>query len=612
MVNTLSHDVLPGYSVRASALVVVAIQLLSVASARAAPGDLDLTFGDAGRVFIDLGDQPSYAFRLIEQIDGKLVLASTIYDTNSAQRFLARLEPDGTLDSGFGSGGIAVSSTLHETTADMIQQADGKLVVAGDAWVQGKGYDAALWRLNLDGSTDATFGTDGKASLDAGGLEIASRLLQQDDGKLVIAGTSEGSDGHQHLMLGRFNPDGSLDATFGSDGSVILDFPSAWLATTALLRQPDGKLVVAGHQRGKVTVARFTGDGVLDDSFDVDGTLEIAATTIDSAHSFTSGGSATLQDDGRIVVVGKVGHSTCCDPWGDPTFYRDGFILRLQSDGAIDPTFGGTGIVTAPPDFASVAAQSDGKIVAAFSDSYSMGLQRFNVDGGVDGSFGDGGQSIFKLGWPDTPHLYFADAMIRQADGKFLLVGGYAVAAGPGWNAAIGRFVADDSGPAPPANLSFTSNAAISVREDAGSITLAVSRSGLSVGAVNVDYATSSDTAQSGADFVAAQGERLWASGDSSLKTISVNITNDTTVESDETFMVVLSNPSAGAILGSNSTVTVTIVDDDRSDPPTDDPPAVGSNGGGGGAFDWLAVLVLSLLGWLTTPRRVYPCASKM
>jgi uncharacterized delta-60 repeat protein len=589
MVTTLSHDVLPAYSVRAFAVVVVAIQLLGIASALAAPGDLDLTFGDAGRVFIDLGDQPTYGLRLIQQADGKLVIASTIYDTNSAQRFLARLELDGTLDSGFGSGGIAVSSTLHETTADMIQQSDGKLVIAGDAWVQGKGYDAALWRLNLDGSTDAIFGTDGKASLDAGGLEIASRLLQQDDGKLVIAGTSD-----QRLMLGRFNPDGSLDATFGSNGSVILDFPSAWLATTALLRQPDGRFVVVGHQRGSVTVARFTGDGVLDDSFNVDGTLEIAATTIDSAHISTSGGSATLQDDGRIVVVGEVGHSTCCDPWGDPTFYRDGFMLRLESDGVIDPTFGGTGIVTAPPEFAAVAAQADGKIVVAFSDSYSMGLQRFNIDGGVDSSFGDGGQSIFEFGWPDTPHLYFADAMIRQADGKFVLVGGYAVASGPGWNAAIGRFIADDSGPVSPANVGFAGSAVVSVREDAGAVTLDVSRSGLSDGVVSVEYATASDTAHSGADFVAAQGEHLWETGDSSPKTITVNITNDTMVESDETFTVVLSNPSAGAILGSNSIVTVTIVDDDLP-----------SKGGGGGAYDWLAVLVLSLLGWLTTPRRV-------
>jgi hypothetical protein len=96
MVNALSHDVPPGIRVRASALVVVPIQLLGIASALAVPGDLDLTFGDAGRVFIDLGDQPSYAFRLVQQADSKLVLASTIYDTNSAQRFLARLELDGT------------------------------------------------------------------------------------------------------------------------------------------------------------------------------------------------------------------------------------------------------------------------------------------------------------------------------------------------------------------------------------------------------------------------------------------------------------------------------------------------------------------------------------
>ena len=124
-------------------------------------------------------------------------------------------------------------------------------------------------------------------------------------------------------------------------------------------------------------------------------------------------------------------------------------------------------------------------------------------------------------------------------------------------------------------------------------------RGAAQVGAVTVDYGTTSGSATSGSDFVSASGTLSWADGDTADKTILVDITNDMADESDETFTVTLSNPSGGTPLAPNSTATVTITDDDA-------PSGGGGNGGGGGgALDWLVVLFLA---W----RYLYPRLSSM
>ena len=108
---------------------------------------------------------------------------------------------------------------------------------------------------------------------------------------------------------------------------------------------------------------------------------------------------------------------------------------------------------------------------------------------------------------------------------------------------------------------------ALTIGEGAGPVTFTVLRSGSASGAVSVSYATSSGSATAESDFTSASGTLTWADGDTAVKTITVNMTNDSTDESDETFTVTLSNPSSGAALGSNFQATVTIVDDDSPAP---------------------------------------------
>jgi len=128
-----------------------------------------------------------------------------------------------------------------------------------------------------------------------------------------------------------------------------------------------------------------------------------------------------------------------------------------------------------------------------------------------------------------------------------------------------------DNDQARPGSLQFTV-AAVSVQENAGSITLTVNRVNGSNSAVRVQFATANGTASSGSDFTAVSGALTWADGDTSAKTISIPILNDVAFENNETFSVTLSNPTGGATLGSPVTTTVTILDDDPVPPPAGNP----------------------------------------
>ncbi len=113
-------------------------------------------------------------------------------------------------------------------------------------------------------------------------------------------------------------------------------------------------------------------------------------------------------------------------------------------------------------------------------------------------------------------------------------------------------------------SLQFGS-ATYSVNENGGSVSISVTRTGGSYGAVGVSYATTNGTATAGSDYSSKSGSLTWADGDTSDKSFSVSITNDSAVEGNETFTVGLSSPSGGATLGSPSTATVTIVDDETA-----------------------------------------------
>jgi uncharacterized delta-60 repeat protein len=380
-----------------------------------ASGSLDTTFGNAGMVTTSIGALTGVggssfdnAFSVAIQPDGKLVAAGFV--DNQRGFALARYNTDGSLDSGFGTGGKVTTAIATWSGAYSVAiQSDGKIVAAGlsaDAT-----YRFTLVRYNTDGTLDTGFGTGGIATTAIGASHAyAYSVAIQSDGKLVASGT----DSYAFAIV-RYNTDGSLDAGFGSGGIVTNDLGSGFDEARSVVIQSDGKIVVAGdvNDNSRMALVRYNADGSTDNAFGPYGN-GLVITDIGTAHNEAY--SIALQSDGKIVLAGYS---------GDGAAY-DFALARYNTDGALDPTFGTAGIVTTAigtgHDLAhSVAIQPDGKIVAAGFTAVSgnkFALVRYNTDGSLDTTFGTGGKITAA---PGTSESYAYGIAIR--DGKIVIAG---------------------------------------------------------------------------------------------------------------------------------------------------------------------------------------------
>jgi uncharacterized delta-60 repeat protein len=220
---------------------------------------------------------------------------------------LARYNADGSLDASFGTGGwVTTDFGLIDIAESLTMQADGKVLVAGYS-VQAVGFDAdfAIARYNPDGSLDPTFGTGGRATTDFGSVEdYATGIGVRADGTVVVAGYSYQAGTGYDFAVARYNPDGTLDASFDIDGRVTTDFGSADDYGYAVAVQPDGKVVVPGQrfQAGTgsdLALARYNADGSLDSEFGTGGRVLV---DLESPDEWAGG--AAVQPDGNIVVAG--------------------------------------------------------------------------------------------------------------------------------------------------------------------------------------------------------------------------------------------------------------------------------------------------------------------
>jgi uncharacterized delta-60 repeat protein len=369
-------------------------------------GDLDPTFGNAGKVLT--GFQGSYddsANAVVRQSDGKYVVAGVSGTETNRLVALARYNPDGSLDTAFGTGGKVLTSVgaPSVTVLSPLVQPDGRVVVAG-----GAGPDVAaspqtgflLARYNLDGDLDTTFGTGGLVHTDfpGGGIDVARAVFVEPDGKLVAVGASYSTQflAPTPIALARYNADGSLDPSFGTGGLRQLpDLPRG--GAYAAVQQSDGKILVAGSvPEGAATdaandigVVRLNADGSVDTTFGTQGLARASLTTGNQE----VGSTITLQPDGRVVVAGATVSNNA----------RDLAVVRFTASGQLDPSFGSGGAVRTDfaggsDDAAAVTVQADGRIVV----SVGQGLVRYNPDGSLDAGFGTGGKVPVSSGVGDV------------------------------------------------------------------------------------------------------------------------------------------------------------------------------------------------------------------
>jgi uncharacterized delta-60 repeat protein len=391
----------------------------------AAPGDLDISFGTGGIVTTPVGPSHDYANAIVFQPDGKLVTAGFSYPASGydSDFNLVRYNPDGSLDNTFGIGGTVLTpiGTGIDRADALVLQPDGKLVAAGFTDNPISRYDFALVRYNPDGSLDISFGDNGVVTTPIGSNnDQAHSIVLQSDGKLVVAGDGT-INGSADFTIVRYNTDGSLDTNFGNNGIVTTPIGANYDLATAIVLQPDGKLVVSGSYNAggdyDFALVRYNPDGTLDTNFGSGG-IATPPTGIrnDQARALV------LQPDGKLVAAGL----------SIITNDNNGFALaRYNPDGTLDTGFGngGTLVTSIGPSFDEVYSlnlQVDGKLVAGgttrvnsvtYDDDFA--LVRYNSDGSLDTSFGVGGIITHPVGTSSDR----ISALTLQPDGKLVAAG---------------------------------------------------------------------------------------------------------------------------------------------------------------------------------------------
>ena len=343
----------------------------------------------------------------------------------------------GNLDQSFGTGGTVrtdFAGNIDQANAVAIQP-NGQIIAAGSSFSNSKTVeDFIVARYNTNGSLDKRFGKNGKITTDFfRNVDSISAIAIQPDGRIVVAGFAQlgGAGGTPRVFaLARYRSDGQPDTSFGNGGALTTSFGGNFAAASAVMVQPDGKIVVAGTVDFNPDVpgsgldfalARYTSSGTLDGSFGKGGKV-----VFDFFGSFDQANGAVLQPDGKIIVVGSASYDS---------FNRDiGFALaRFNTDGGVDFGFGTggkqiTGFFGAGAKANGVVLQPDGKFVVAGTASDSatrpvatdIALARYNSDGSLDSGFGSGGQTAIPF--PDSATEQ-GNALALLPDGKIIVAG---------------------------------------------------------------------------------------------------------------------------------------------------------------------------------------------
>lgn len=301
--------------------------------------------------------------------------------------------------SGDGTARLSVTPTQTDTSSNLMAlQSDGKAIaVSSDA--------TGFWRLkrfNLDGSVDTTFVADGLSGIIS---SKANTIVVQPDNKILVAGSIY----PEQFSVLRYTQDGQLDPSFGSGGYVGLGLKEA----RAMALQGDGKIVLGFLDENNLGPAselgllRLNPDGTLDAGFGIGGLAE------DTRQIFSEVYFMAIQPDGKIVMA----------VYQEPSYQRGSYLMRFNSSGTPDTSFGNQGEVNVNPLYylSGMFLQSDGKIVVGVLGNSRF--ERYNPDGTLDPS----GHRFLSSGDNRVRGLdltYSAILKLPGSDDRFLISAG--------------------------------------------------------------------------------------------------------------------------------------------------------------------------------------------
>jgi uncharacterized delta-60 repeat protein len=434
--------------------------ILAIYPAVLKAGDLDPGFGNNGKAITDVNGTSDIAKEVFVQSDKKIVVAGT----SNGKFALIKYNSNGSIDTSFGTNGKIVTTFDTGVNVVVTQQSDGKFVVSGASIAAPDSSQLlTVSRYNSNGSLDTSFGNNGQVTTDL--LSLAppgittigvhpQEIIQQKDGKIIVgADTSNKTASYSSAylpkglsVLSRYNLDGSLDTSFGTNGKLL----SSGTGLSRLLLQDDGQIVTIGtFITGYVirslssVVKRYSSNGALNTSFDTTNSIFTFG-----RRNYAIFGDAAIQSDGKIIVVDNINK-----------------LFRYNTDGTVDSSFGTNGLAsvdldssTFPQRNPSIVIQNDGKIITGgfttsdFITSNKYSIIRYNKNGSVDTTFGDGGKIVRDLGLIGNDSNFAISSTLKlQPDGSIIIVGTTGTLNNTGtYDFEIARYLNDGTPVTPP------------------------------------------------------------------------------------------------------------------------------------------------------------------
>lgn len=420
------------------AATIIAVSLATLSSSISAQrsgvrlGKIDRTFGNQGTSFVEGGLGIPFDGQSIVLSDGKIALVNTVLTSGFGIQ-VTRLLESGVPDSSFGNKGHTFHSFGSISIgAAIAQQPDGKLLVGGYTGATFSFSDFVIFRLTAEGELDTTFGDKGGVIKDfapVGSPEFSNDTLGSlallPNGKILVAGTSERfltqGPAAAYSTLLRLNPDGTIDGTFGNNGvtQTLVGSSASNLSNlvkpSLLAIQPDGKILAGisielempnepGFYEPKSIIQRYGGNGTLDPEYANGGSLVL----FPDHFSYLS--YIALLPNGNLLAL--VSYA----------------LVRIDANGAVDPTFGVSGYTYLDGYARNLVVSGDQRITVAGWQQVSRTplpgfrqfgrLERFYSNGERELRFGTGG--VTQLEFDDTEIIF---TNLHIVENKYVVTG---------------------------------------------------------------------------------------------------------------------------------------------------------------------------------------------
>jgi uncharacterized delta-60 repeat protein len=389
-----------------------AVATVDVSIADLTDGTPDAEFGDGGAAISDYGNADSLGGVIIA--DGGRIMAAGTSGGNWA--VLAGYSTRGTLLSSWGEGGSGTTMLGlgdYDAFGDLVQQPNGRVVSVGQTLDAGN-YNFMLLGVTPDnGYLDTSFNGGGVVVTDvaAGQADVANAVALLPDGRFLVAGYAS-NGANNDFLVARYGEDGTLDDTFGTGGSTLVDF-GAFEGVDDIAIDQAGNILLVGEVDHDMGVARLTPEGDLDAGFGDGGKVRLDRGENDKATAVAIG------PDGAVYVGGS---SQSGGVWSMA-------VIRLTEAGALDETFGESGWGLATAESADVSANA--MLVLPNQMLLLVGswtadavteaaAARIDLSGAHDTGFGEGGFYHQALGTGGDSALF---AAALQEDGKVVAAG---------------------------------------------------------------------------------------------------------------------------------------------------------------------------------------------